>query len=231
MKRFLVFLGLVLFAGVMVAQIEPSPVVPAAPRKRSTALVERPDTANARRLLDELKSQGLSLEKGGDQPTPAGWVGPCYAYALPYQGPFDATSVWWGGTFNQPSSTTCLSTDGWWVDIWDVAVRSGDVFDIVFGGGYNTYIGIDDPASAAAFYDGKYATTWSSSNSDYITGWIGFTVPAAWTNLRLYVERQTGQTAYLLGAVKRSSAVASRDSALAQPIRRRPILVLRPRSV
>lgn len=208
MKRILVSLALILFAAVVVAQVEPSPVVPAVPRTRSSSVAERPDTPNARRVLDELKAQGFSVERGTSLLAPEDWVGPCFASSLPYQGAFDATSVWWGGTFNQPSSTTCLTTDGWWVDVWDVSVHSGDAFDIVFGGGYNTFIGIDNPGSST-FYDFKYATTWSSSGSDYITGWIGFTVPAAWTNLRLYVERQTGQTGYLLGAIKRSSVVSA----------------------
>lgn len=171
-------------------------------------------------LADVTRKLAATFAERGFRPMDSrAWIGRCNVQLLPYQGSFqDGTSaVWWGGEFNQPSSTTCLSDTGYYTDIWEIPAAPGDVFDIVFDGGYNTFIGVAD-AYAPAYYLQQYATTASSSSpGTYIAGWTNFAIPSSWTTggygypgfFEVRVLRTTSQINYLLGAVKRSTSLSA----------------------
>ena len=137
-----------------------------------------------RTVLDEVEKADLTSKSTVQHAGLAAWIGPCHFQGLPYLGSFnDGTSaVWWGGRFDQPNSGTCVDTTGYYYDFWTVPAQPGDVFDIVFGGAYNTYLALSDYSSTATAYVSKYATLASTSGPEYIAGWIGFTIPSNWTN-------------------------------------------------
>lgn len=128
-------------------------------------LFDREHTAASALLIrDEIAVAGSSTDRTISGKKSVEWVGPCSVHNLPYQGLFgDGTSaVWWAGTFDQPSPTTCLSDQGTWTDIWEIPATPGDVFDIVFGGAYNTFVGVSD-AYAPTYTLQQYATVASTS--------------------------------------------------------------------
>ncbi len=160
--------------------------------------------------LDGLRQANLAPRSGTSTTRQKDWIGSCNYQDLPYLGIYsDGVSPAWGGRFDQPHSETCHSTTGIYVDYWRVPAEPGDVFDVAFAGAYNTYLALADydPNSSAHVEQLATIAGTGSLTGSYLGGWIGFTVPASFTHgyLEIWVAKETSQTQYLIGAVKRSS--------------------------
>jgi hypothetical protein len=124
----------------------------------------------------------------------------------------DGVSPWWGGFFDQPHSDTCRSTNGTYGDQWIVPAQPGDVFDIVFDGAYNTFLGLFAYSSNMPTTYYQYATTPGTGSlaGTYTAGFLGFTVPDSFTGgyLNIAVDNSIPQQHYLIAAIKTSSVGA-----------------------